>query len=1405
MPPGRRGAKPGRKWTREPQLGDLVLAKVKGYPPWPAKVSKPENWGFSPTPRKFFVYFYGTKEINNPFPLDVRLLVAVEDLQEFTENTKNELLDRPSIKIPKKYASSFEEAVEQICKAYDELPKSSETASDALPDLTGKPLEHLVKSPDDSETLGLGQMEVDNPINNLDTLEQGSGNGEDTEDVVHERIDRSVAGSQKKKPLQKDPDLPKLKKSVASKPAFDRYHEQEHSPTSVRAEMQAEEQPVEKESRPPDSFVLDPNSVVVCALEVPKKSKANKQLKNAERKENKCADIGGSAGPIDSDTSCDVVLNMSADKESREFKNSKIAAKQSLANDSEKRARNKVVCGKPEKQPTGKSSAGFSSDMKSLPGSGQRKLDSRTDTPPAKRPRLMDRTSETVKASVKSETKFVVNNEKDNAVKHERSTARQTENNTVPKTGTSDDRARRSGSVLSPVSRLHSEGWKQGSGSTTQSTVADSAKMGSSMEDASDRQLTKPKRRACRFDDDEEEGQRTPLHRTSAKSFSMHVVPTDKSGARGKFSSQASNSSLKASGSAREEKPRSAGMSPVKHEPVGSSPSQDKMHARQQMAGRRSVPGLVDSSDGSVNKFNLADRKSSGQTKMPVSSEAKKAQSTSRLPHQTTGNSHSRQHAALEKNSLLLKSEHTKAKPKPGSQVPTPVEKKVSAALLTERTGKRDHLKEERSSFVDKAAASSESNPDSVKSIKHLIAAAQARRNLIASSQGKFDESLVDSCGLTSTPYGLPGLSPSPVLRIPSASRIALPESPGQPSVLKDLMELDDEQGKSPKVGQTSGSPTGGTDAAIARDALEGMIETLSRTKDSIGRATRHAIECSKYGIAEEIVELLIKKLESEPNLHRVSGASYVPTVQAALPRLLGAAAPPGASARENRRQCLKVLRLWLERKIMPEDILRRYMSDIEVPSDDSSTSLLLKRPSRAERSVDDPIREMDDMLVDEYGSNATTIELSGILSSKIFENDEDFLQNSGSSPFILRPVESDGRQENEDTIALTAVTALLETVTTDAAMENASELSRDKQQADGAVLTEHDSNQELGSEQALIDQNELPPPPEGPPPLPSDSPPSPPPLPPSSPPVTPPPPPPPLSPASPPPPPPLPPGPPPQPAPPPLPSVPPPVPSSPSSLVYQPPAPEYFRPPNGNQQNQITGNTPIPAVGNTTSFIPGGSINGQATVNFVPPMPAEYGNSNVVIASHSSNGNYQFRPTGVPFQQGNFSAFPSAQTPPVHSNPRVPHMNPMGQQAVAPPCNPYVVQSFSNSQSHYPSGNFSPDDQHINWLAGGRALSCSEGSFMQDGHVVSQMLPARSDIRTVLTFDMGVPGHWAPFEFDMQQVVLLLVCVNMLLKWGWLLFVDMDYDDFDGLEGSFCSGLNASFEENPEVSEYDF
>lgn len=59
---------------------------------------------------------------------------------------------------------------------------------------------------------------------------------------------------------------------------------------------------------------------------------------------------------------------------------------------------------------------------------------------------------------------------------------------------------------------------------------------------------------------------------------------------------------------------------------------------------------------------------------------------------------------------------------------------------------------------------------------------------------------------------------------------------------------------------------------------------------------------------------------------------------------------------------------MWLERKILPDSLLRRYMDEIGVSNDDTTISLSIRRPSRSERAVDDPIREMEGMLVDEYG-----------------------------------------------------------------------------------------------------------------------------------------------------------------------------------------------------------------------------------------------------------------------------------------------------------------------------------------------------------------------------------------------------------------------------------------------------
>ena len=46
---------------------------------------------------------------------------------------------------------------------------------------------------------------------------------------------------------------------------------------------------------------------------------------------------------------------------------------------------------------------------------------------------------------------------------------------------------------------------------------------------------------------------------------------------------------------------------------------------------------------------------------------------------------------------------------------------------------------------------------------------------------------------------------------------------------------------------------SGDTEPAISRDTFEGILETLSRTEESIGRALRHAIDCAKYSLVVEV------------------------------------------------------------------------------------------------------------------------------------------------------------------------------------------------------------------------------------------------------------------------------------------------------------------------------------------------------------------------------------------------------------------------------------------------------------------------------------------------------------------------------------------------------------------------
>ncbi|XP_055600211.1 PC4 and SFRS1-interacting protein-like isoform X2 [Uranotaenia lowii] len=105
-------------------LGDLVFAKVKGYPPWPAKIMKIEK-------NKYNVYFYGTGETAN---------IKLEDLFAYRETKAKYATD----KILKR--KGFKEAIEQIESALNgedpspiELaagPSSSTAADDSQADET---------------------------------------------------------------------------------------------------------------------------------------------------------------------------------------------------------------------------------------------------------------------------------------------------------------------------------------------------------------------------------------------------------------------------------------------------------------------------------------------------------------------------------------------------------------------------------------------------------------------------------------------------------------------------------------------------------------------------------------------------------------------------------------------------------------------------------------------------------------------------------------------------------------------------------------------------------------------------------------------------------------------------------------------------------------------------------------------------------------------------------------------------------------------------------------------------------------------------------------------------------------------------------------------------------------------
>ncbi|XP_073283776.1 protein HUA2-LIKE 3-like isoform X1 [Primulina huaijiensis] len=203
--------------------------------------------------------------------------------------------------------------------------------------------------------------------------------------------------------------------------------------------------------------------------------------------------------------------------------------------------------------------------------------------------------------------------------------------------------------------------------------------------------------------------------------------------------------------------------------------------------------------------------------------------------------------------------------------------------------------------------------------------------------------------------------------------------------------------------------------------SFEAAIRSLTGTKENIGRATRVAIDCAKFGFAIKVVEILAQNLERESNSQKKvdlfflvdsiaqcsramkgDGGIYPSVIQAVLPRLLLAAAPPGSSSLENHRQCLKVLRVWQERKILPEPIIHHHIRELDVLCV-SYPKAGSRRPLRNERAFDDPIREMEGMLVDEYGSNSS-FQLPGFCMPRMLRDDDVGSDSDGESFEAVTP-----------------------------------------------------------------------------------------------------------------------------------------------------------------------------------------------------------------------------------------------------------------------------------------------------------------------------------------------------------------------------------------------------------------
>ncbi|PPD87319.1 hypothetical protein GOBAR_DD15748 [Gossypium barbadense] len=1286
-------------------------------------ISRPEDWEREPDPKKYFVQFFGTEEI---------AFVAPVDIQAFTSETKSKLSAKSQV-VKTRY---FVQAVKEICVAFDELHK--EKSSD-LRDETDKSTPGFEASSADGVEDGGAEADLKNgksavaPGEETTSVGKGENNSEHIKPLISGHADDSSSPHMSSEGNDKISNGEQAKKEVFSPASLD------------------EPSPIKEE------FSDDKIATANCTKKTLRDDQMSKKMAPGSKKRNVQGQKSSSSAATtlrdDKSSGCldlpdseeqlkDRVKGKVCSGSVRKFSSDTLKsdsnytggkkAKELLKSKSNLKATDNVLdaAANPKGETTGKKKRGE-------PGLGKLNFGADEALHPAKKSKVVDMKNDASKGSIFKKTKGnspSSNNVNSKAAKH-----------SVSKKSTSHVLALRAPvSMISdvsgdeavlPVSKRHRQALE---------AMFDS---GSSN---SDNKIGK-----------------NPVELKNYNSSSSHVKIPDASKSSDVNHSSAANAqrSVEESNQHENNGPKEASsklmndvVSPTRPRTVTHASITPERSESEQLSSKEAKPDLISLRKSphlvSATKQVEQHRTTKAAAKVSGNGTQKKAPSVSvkGLGVTSEGLKSSQQIQVLsQRNRQASSVERLKSTPKA-------ISRGNDTTFVTETSMEFDIFREDRSgSLIDSK------NSDSAMSMKHLIAAAQAKRRLAHSQQYCLGNP--SSAFLSMSEAQGASLSPA-VQPFPSVTNnevqgdgqgfahrtsITSTSTLGHLSGSQNQQDTEETEERRASSGHMAagGSLSGGTEASVARDAFEGMIETLSRTKESIGRATRLAIDCAKYGIANEVVELLIRKLESEPSFHRkvdlfflvdsitqcshnqkgIAGASYIPTVQTALPRLLGAAAPPGASARENRRQCLKVLRLWLERKILPESILRRYMDDIGVSNDDALSGFSLRRPSRAERAIDDPIREMEGMLVDEYGSNAT-FQLPGLLSSNAFDDDEEELLDSPCG----EAADASPLETAQALVELEACTVtpsdrrhcILEDVDGELEMEDVSAHQKDDRPSftnDGLEKDMQQQGNDRIMEPASSSPNGFPPLPEAfvpQPPLPTQ-----PMLPQSS------------------------------------------MQSSPQ-LAYQAPVPHDYRgTPNGNQMVQISGSAPhgghIDAAVKNELFLqqspcfPTGARNSREASGYNSSRQLEYGHNEMYLNAPSSQPSQQFQPGNTAFVQrplppslpqtssSHFSfTKPSMPLHPQHSYPpqyslpsqhdgRRPFVSdeqwrmPAGEYIAGrnpPSAGPLFVQEayFRPPGERTPSNNLAFPIASTNTLPAGAPNS----------HGVSPMLPCRPDVSTI-------------------------------------------------------------------------